>query len=442
MIDRATCEAVFAEAVAACDPAARVREALAEPELAAWLDGRRRFGLAIGKAALAMARGAGGVESGLAIVPGPGNESRALHLGPGPGPAGDTGPVLDPSLPDGWQRLDGPHPEIDQRSRAGLELAWLIVGAAERDDVVIALISGGASALVEATRGAVTFEELRTITRALTSAGAPIAELNTVRSALSLAKAGGIVVAAKAKILTLAISDVIGDDLSLIGSGPTVGPWLETPGQPVDLGAYDRALRSRAAEILGRYGLSPPRSVSAVLAGPPDGIQAVRQDRARLIAPMSAFAVAAASALAARGVDAPRMVAPLVGGVRAAAVRLVANQQPVVAWGEPTLELPADPGSGGRSQQLALELARLLAGTQRSAFVAGSDGVDGPPPTDRPAPAGAFVDGTTWSAITSAGIDPNAALDRCDAGTALAAVGALFVPGPTGINHADLVILG
>jgi hydroxypyruvate reductase len=114
----------------------------------------------------------------------------------------------------------------------------------------------------------------------------------------------------------------------------------------------------------------------------------------------------------------------------------------IVAWGEPTLRVPTPHGIGGRAQQLALMLARWLRGSSRSALVVGTDGVDGPPPLDRPSPAGAWVDGTTWDAIVAAGIDPAAALAACDAGTALDAVGALVVTGPSGINHADLVILG
>lgn len=429
MITRELAEAVFHEAIAACDPAERVRDALVEPTLAARLDGRRRYGIAIGKAALAMARGAGPVEQGLAIVPGDAQPDVA-------------GPVLDPTLPAGWQRLDGPHPEIDGRSRAALELAWWITeSSAQRGDVVLALISGGASALVEATRGDVTFAELRALSRAVMAAGAPIAELNTVRGALSFAKAGGLVIDSPATVVTLAISDVIGDEIGVIGSGPTVGPWLEAPGELVDIGGADHARRSSAAEIIGRYGLTMPRSVAAVLSGPPEELRVAREDLARVIAPMHALSLAATSALATRGIEAVRILAPLAGDVRAAAIRLAAHDQPIVAWGEPTLKLPHQPGAGGRAQQLALELARLFAGSERVAFVAGSDGVDGPPPKDRPAPAGAFIDGTTWAAILAAGIDPTQALDRCDAGTALAAVGALVVTGPTGINHADLVIV-
>lgn len=430
MITRDLAEAVFRDAIAACDPAERVREALADPALAGRLDGRKRYGIAIGKAALAMARGAGPVEQGIAIVPG--------AAGDDPG-----GPVVDPGLPAGWQRLDGPHPEIDSRSRAALELAWMIAErSAQRGDVVLALISGGASALVEATRGDVTFAELRALTRAVMAAGAPIAELNTVRAALSFAKAGGVVIDSPATVITLAVSDVIGDELMVIGSGPTVGPWLDAAGELVDIGAADHARRSSAAEIIGRYGLSMPRSVAAVLSGPPEELRVAREDVARVIAPMAAFSRAAAAALADRGIDAHRILAPIAGDVRAAATRLAAHDHPIVAWGEPTLRLPPDPGEGGRAQQLALELARLLAGGSRAAFVVGSDGVDGPPPNDRPAPAGAYVDGTTWAAISAAGIDPAVALDRCDAGTALGVVGALVVTGPTGINHADLVILG
>jgi hydroxypyruvate reductase len=106
------------------------------------------------------------------------------------------------------------------------------------------------------------------------------------------------------------------------------------------------------------------------------------------------------------------------------------------------LRVPDEHGTGGRAQQLALLLAQHLRGTERSALVVGTDGVDGPPPHDRAAPAGAWVDGATWDAIVAAGHDPAAALARCDAGSALQAVGALIVTGPSGINHADLTIIG
>ncbi|MEO7735005.1 MAG: DUF4147 domain-containing protein [Kofleriaceae bacterium] len=260
---------------------------------------------------------------------------------------------------------------------------------AAADDVILALMSGGASALIEVPIG--TLDSLVARVRAVMAAGAPIDEINAVRGQLSAIKAGQLARAAVAPIVTLAISDVIGDPLAVIGSGPTIS------------------------------------------AGRPD-------DHAVVIAPMASAAHAAIAALAARGVVARLITAPIAGDVEVVARGLLAAGGPLVAWGEPTLRVPAVHGAGGRAQQLALVLARGLRGTSRCALVVGTDGIDGPPPPGRPAPAGAWVDGATWDAI-AATRDPEAALATCDAGSALAAVGALVVIGPSGINHADLVVL-
>lgn len=409
MLTRAIAEAVFADAVAACDPAARVLAALADVPA-----GDRRLGISVGKAALAMARGAGAVAHGVAIAP---------H---------DDGAAL----PAGWQILVGPHPVPDERSVAAAAAAWEI---AEREaragDVLLVLISGGASALLEAPR--TTLGELRTTIAALMAAGAPIAELNVVRSALSRIKAGGLVARCPTRVVTLAISDVVGDDLAVIGSGPTIAPV--------------GTLAPRALEVLRRYGVVAPPALAELdpaAIGPPASARDVVVmprigDVARVIAPMTAFADAAITALAVRGIVGDRDPAPLAGDVDAVAAALAARREPIiVAWGEPTLAIPADHGEGGRAQQLALALARHLRGTARRALVIGSDGSDGPAPAARPTSAGAFVDSTTWNAIAAAGHDPDRALAQRDAGTVLAAVGALVVTGPTGINHADLVILG
>jgi hydroxypyruvate reductase len=314
-------------------------------------------------------------------------------------------------------------------------------------DVVLALISGGASALAELP--IIALDDFVATIRGVMAAGAPIDELNAVRGALSAIKAGQLALAAAAPIATLAVSDVIGDPLAVIGSGPTVGPWLASPGVAVDDGAAARRARARA--ILERLGLPVPAVLAAgypssALWPPSPSPSIVRADRAAVIAPMASAAHAAVRALAARGIAATLVEAPIAGEVAAVADALVAAHAaaagPIVAWGEPTLRVPAVHGAGGRAQQLALELAGRLRGSSRSAFVAGTDGIDGPPPRDRPAPAGAWVDGTTWDAITAAGRDPAAALAACDAGTALAAAGALVVTGATGINHADLAIVG
>ncbi|MGE5180579.1 MAG: DUF4147 domain-containing protein [Acidobacteriota bacterium] len=354
MIARAECERLFRAAVAACDPARLVARAMPRTD-------RAVLAIAVGKAALAMARGAGEVSRGIAIAP-------ALDGKP---------------LPLGWRARDSAHPEPDARSVAAADAVIDVVRAAGDDDLVVALISGGASALIEKPRDGVTLEALRDEIREVMASGASIYEINARREELSALKGGKLARMCAAPIVTLAISDVVGDDIAVIGSGPTIAP--ERPG-----------------------------------------------DRAEVIAKLSAFADAIAL---------PRALDHAMTGEVVVVAEVLAGATGV-AWGEPTLRVPADHGEGGRAQQLALELAKRIRGSERAAFVAGSDGQDGPRPRGRPAPAGAYVDGATWDAIVAAGVDPQRALARCDAGTALHAVGALFVTGPTGVNHADVAIVG
>jgi hydroxypyruvate reductase len=417
---RAQSERAFRAAVAACDPAARVAAAIDTLAAAGdpLLPVAARTGLALGKAALAMARGCP-VARGLAVVP-----------------AG-TAPRDPGAWPAGWLVMEGAHPVPDGRSAAAGAAALALAASVDPAGELVALVSGGASALAEVPRGPLA--DLAAVASALMAAGAPIAELNTVRAALSKLKAGGLALACPARVTTLAVSDVLGDALDVIGSGPTIGPWLAAPlGAAVDAGAPAEARRRAAVAILAGRGIAAP----AALAPPQPPRWVARRDRAQLIAPLATFADAVVAALIAAGAPARRLDPPLTGDVTAAAARAAATEGVVVAWGEPTVRLPPGAGRGGRAQQLALALARAARGTARAALVAGSDGVDGPVPAGGdPAPAGAYVDGATWDAIAATGIDPEAALARCDAGTALAAVGALFVPGATGTNHADVAIV-
>ena len=372
------CEAAFRDAVEACDPTELVRLAI---ERSTRLHGpRTRYGLAIGKAALAMARGVGPVARGVAVTTGY-----------------DGAP-----LPAGWSRTVSAHPEPDARSLAAADEVIDLVAQATAADVIVACVSGGASALVERPLPGISLDQLRADIRALAAAGAPIEELNRARVARSAIKGGKLAEMAEAPIVTLAISDVPGDDLAVIGSGPTITDPLR-PGHEAILAARRIDFARRFASALGRRGVAELEML---------GYRAV----------------------ATTPIDRD------VGDVAADLARVSSHVR--VVFGEPTLRIPADRGDGGRAQQLALLLARALRGTARSAFVAGSDGIDGPPPRGRPAPAGAFVDGRTWDAVAARGIDPERALARCDAGTALHAIGALVVTGPTGVNHADVVVVG
>lgn len=365
-IDRLTCEALFRAAVAACDPAKRVRARLA----ATPVHGRYVYGLAIGKAALAMARGAGPVFHGVCVT------NSLDHL----------------PVPKGWYVIESSHPVPDERSLAAADAVIDLVASAGAEDVVLALISGGASALVERPVAGLSLDQFVAEIRAISDAGATIHELNAARIARSEIKGGKLVSGCAAPVVTLVASDVVDDDVRIVGSGPTCA---ERPG-----------------------------------------------DRCELAIPMRAFFDAMVD-LARHHVTARSWnPAPLTGPVSQCATEIYASAHAAYfAWGEPTIALPHGHGVGGRAQQLALELAKRISGQDMIAFVAGSDGQDGPKPADRPAPAGAFVDGTTWLAIRKAGIEPTKALVYCDAGTALAAVGALVYTQATGINHGDIVVV-
>lgn len=380
--------AAFEAAIAACDPAARV-------------GGRRAsIGIAVGKAALAMARGAE-VERGLIVSP----------------VAGDV---------PGWQTIVSAHPHPDERSLEAGRAVRALVESATADDTVLALISGGSSALIEEPR--IPLDDFVATVRAVMTTGASIYELNLVRTALSAIKGGKLVETCKAPVTTLVASDITNDAIAFVGSGPTIGPWLEGD---VNAGAHDDAVRLGAMGVLAKYGVPVPE----ILRSPILPRTVTRLDHAELVLPMRAFADALGAALGMRVVEDP-MTVPV-----AHVAKDLESLAPCVAWGEPTLHVPKQHGEGGRAQQLALELAWLVRGTKRVAFVAGTDGVDGPPPERRIPPAGAFVDGKTWDKIVAVGIDPHQCLAKCDAGTALAAVGALIVTGPTGVNHADVAVI-
>jgi hydroxypyruvate reductase len=431
-----------------------------------------------------MARGLGPVEQGVIVIPARGDGvTRDVA----------TGAIDFADVPSGWRVIESAHPFVDERSVIAAKAVREVVDAAGEGDVVLALISGGASALIEEPIDGITIEELAATTREVMESGAPIAELNDVRATLSRVKRGGLVANCMAPVLTFAISDVIGDGLAIIGSGPTIGSWfvddeesrreraIEILGhrklvvlavaRAAQVSRAEAAYRSRAGAALRVVREATPPSIArssvrvraedeseddyerrlrAHLDIPMYRASAPRdRDLALVVGTMERFSSAAMGALLpAMWIE--RLHRPLDGDVAACAKRLVelvgVSDAKVhgtyVAWGEPTLRVPEDHGEGGRAQQLALELAKALRGTSLIAMAIGSDGIDGPPPKDRAAPAGAIVDGATWDAILAKGYDPERALERCDAGTVLDAVGALVVTGPTGINHGDLVVIG
>jgi hydroxypyruvate reductase len=416
--------ALFEAALAAVDPPRLLQAALLAPDSLDPTGPRPVRLLAFGKAAPWLA------EACVAQLPGRVRTGLVV---------GTHCPI---ALPPGLVWRPASHPVPDERSvEAGAD-ALAFVAALGDDEELLVLISGGGSALLALPREGITLDDKRETTRTLLAAGADITALNTVRKHLSRIKGGWLGVRA-GRGLSLAVSDVVGDDLGVIASGPTVP----------DPTTFADALR-----VLARYGGSgayPPRVVSLLEGGaageieetPKPGDERLRHVRTRVIGSGRDAAEAAAREAEARGYHVGRIAHPLVGEARAAGRVLVSEgvqlarslRRPacVVAYGETTVRVTGD-GRGGRNQELALAAAMALdeEGTSGAVLSGGTDGVDGP--TDA---AGAIADGSTIRRARERGLDPFEALRRNDAYPFFAALGDLLLTGPTHTNVGDVQIL-
>ena len=424
-----------------------------------------------GSASLSMPdRRAGGRLRVLAMGKAAVSSAAGLRAVPGMDAALDEGLIVTPDLPPpeawpaAWRCLAGDHPWPGERSLSAGRAVLQFAAAARPADRHLVLLSGGASALCAAPAGDLSLADKDFALRRLMRSGASIAELNVVRKHLSALKGGRLAVAlARAAeppmtngpgwptLLTLALSDVAGDDPSVIGSGPTVAD-PSTYRQACDIlqryGLYDSvssALRGHLEEgVAGRLAETPKSAqdlgqdtVFATLATLDDALEAVAVD---------ATAATAGAATVTGSAGAPRVLRlgrSLYGEVPAHATEIASvlrrhrGEGPlwVVAGGEPVLRVQGA-GRGGRAQELALRLAVALEGVPGiTVLVAGTDGRDGPTEA-----AGGFADGGTLARARATGCDPLAALADNDSNRALAAADDLFITGPTGTNVADLVV--
>jgi hydroxypyruvate reductase len=341
----------------------------------------------------------------------------------------------------------GSHPVPDAASAgAGARALAAARAALERQDVLVVLLSGGASAMMAAPADGLTTTDLAEATKVLLKSGLSIAEMNAVRKHLS-SIAGGQLAALAGHVRAYALSVVhapIADDPAVIGSGPTVADpstfedavsALRRAGM---LEAVPRAARQRLLD--GARGVcgETPKPGDPRLEGSEFVVIGSRR---------TAIAGAAAEA-GARGYSVETIDAPIVGEARDAAKAFVAAARSVRAGhgsvallgaGETTVTLTADAsaGRGGRNQEFVLAGAAGLAGIGPAVLVsAGTDGIDGP--TDA---AGGFADDTTTARAAAAGVDIAAALRTHDAYDALARLGDLLLTGPTGTNVGDIQIL-
>lgn len=327
------------------------------------------------------------------------------------------------------------HPVPDAEGlKAAKELIDLVSGLSA-DDLVIALICGGGSALLPAPLPGLELDDEIALNTELLRSGAPISVMNAIRKVFSGIKGGRLAgAAAPARVVSLVVSDVPGDDPCEIASGPTV------PG---------RSRRNDAIDLVEAFGVDlPPRLVAFLREAPepphPDDPVFARNE-------VHVVASARQSLTAASGVaqelglpaailsDSIEGEAVEVGRVLGAVARETAvHGQPfgrpmlLLSGGETTVTIDNQGGRGGRNSEFALSLAREIAGLDIVALAADTDGIDGSEDN-----AGAFVDGKTWHRLLSVGRDPMRLLSRHDSWAAFEALGDLFSPGPTGTNVND-----
>jgi glycerate 2-kinase len=340
------------------------------------------------------------------------------------------------------------HPLPDDRGLRAAEEVERLARSLDRQDLLLLLISGGASALLPAPVPGVSLEDKAVATALLMGAGADIHELNTVRKHLSRLKGGGLArAAAPARVVTLVLSDVVGDDLSTIASGPTQA---------------DPTTYADALAILGRRGLLgqvPPsvrehleRGRAGEVAETPKPGDAVFARVATRVIGSNAISVGAAAREARRqGLRPLVLTTRLEGEAREVSRALTAVLRECVetarpaaapvcllAGGETTVTVRGA-GTGGRNQELALASAPALAGFPVPAVVASlaTDGIDG-----KSTAAGGLVDETSVARAQELGLAPVAAfLAESDSGSFLASLGDLIVTGPTGTNVVDVTAL-
>ncbi|MDE2581478.1 MAG: glycerate kinase [Rhodospirillales bacterium] len=338
--------------------------------------------------------------------------------------------------------IEASHPVPDAAGERGARRLLERVRGLSADDLVLALISGGGSALLALGAPGITLADKQAVNRALLASGATIGEMNTVRKHLSAIKGGRLAQAAvPARVVTLAISDVPGDDPAVIASGPTVP---------------DPTTFADAREILARYGIVPAAQVAARLAASdlaaaaeetPKPGQLPHADFRLIATPMMALRAAAAAAREA-GVtplilgDALEGESREMGTVMAGLARSVrAHGEPLAApavllsGGETTVTIGAGPaGQGGRNTEFLLGLALALGATPGIWAVAGdTDGIDGTEDA-----AGALVGPDTLARARAAGLDPRAVLAGHDSYRLFAALDDLIRTGPTLTNVNDI----
>lgn len=318
------------------------------------------------------------------------------------------------------------HPVPDQNGFAATEKALEMVQGLTPEDTVLFLLSGGGSALFE--KPLIPGEELQDVTNQLLASGADIVEMNTIRKRLSGVKGGRFALAcAPARVFSILLSDVLGDPLDMIASGPAV-PDTSTCAQAAAIAAKYRLRLSPLAQELLRQ--ETPKALENVTTQVTGSVRELCAAAARACRNLGYQPILLTDHLDGEAREAGRFLGSI--------LRTHAGdpgRRAYIAGGETVVRLTGQ-GLGGRNQELALAAAPCIAGLERAAlFSVGSDGTDGP--TDA---AGGYVDGGTLTALHRTGYRVEQVLRDNDAYHALQAVGGLIFTGPTGTNVNDLSV--
>lgn len=332
--------------------------------------------------------------------------------------------------------MEAAHPVPDAAGLAATAALQQAVQGLGPDDLVVALICGGGSALLPSPPGDLTLADEAALNRALLASGAPISVMNAIRKQVSGIKGGRLALACHpARLVTLVVSDVPGDDPAQVASGPTVP---------------DASSRAAARALVEAWRINLPPRVAAWLEGdqgpaPNPADPRFAGHEVRVIASARLSLEAAAARAEAQGIpavilsDAIEGEARDVGRVHAAIAREVALRarpfaRPVVilSGGETTVTLRGPGGRGGRNTEFLLAFAMAAEGLRLTALAADTDGIDG-----TEANAGAFASGDSAARLRALGHDPGALLAAHDSHAAFSALKTLFSPGPTGTNVND-----
>ncbi|MDR6817824.1 hydroxypyruvate reductase [Neorhizobium sp. 2083] len=411
MTDRDLLKALFAAAVKAADPLTGIVKHLPAPPT-----NGRTVVIGAGKGAAQMAAALESVWTGsltgvVVTRYGYGCETRSIEI------------------------LEASHPVPDAAGLAGAKRLVETISSLSADDLVIALVCGGGSALLPAPPEGLTLEDEIALNETLLASGAPISAMNVVRKHLSTIKGGRLAAATKARVVSLIVSDIPGDNPAFVASGPTIP---------------DGTTRQDALAIVDQYKLALPAATMAHLNSPaadaprPDDPIFARHEHF-VIASAGVSLEAAAEVARARGVT-PYILSDSVEGeardvalVHAALAREVALRdrpfaRPAVllSGGETTVTLRNKGGKGGRNGEFALALALAIDGYEITALAADTDGIDGSETN-----AGAFADGTTARRLRTAGLDGRKLLDGNDSFSGFSAIRDVFETGPTGTNVND-----